>query len=181
MAPGPGSRDRGFKDGKSLAGPRPTRPLCCPHIPAAPIDPIASPAPSGPRAGPGFRAALGSICSGGCTVQKPPAASCCWHGDGAPLLRRPPGPKTFLPASIFFCGFPAPTSSSQSQSPGFPAVTEPKWRIPVGSRLGRLLRRHKGKTTPGGTPPTCRVTSAKSRSPFPPLHKTEPPPSRGIV
>lgn len=130
MAPGPGSRDRGFKDGKSLPGPRPTRPLCCPHIPAAPIDPIASPAPSGPRAGPGFRAALGSICSGGCTVQKPPAASCCWHGDGAPLLRRPPWPKTFLPLPFFSVGSLRPPALLSRSPPVFPPLLNRNGEFP---------------------------------------------------
>lgn len=154
MAPSPDTWDPGLEDGASLAGPRLTQatPLCCPPIPAPP--PSTQPHHLHPQGrGQVQDSAPRGVQSEAAAAQSRnlPRLPAVAMGTGRRSYGGRRDPNSFSPPR-FLCGSPAATSSSQSPSAGIPAVTEPKWRIPAATRLGRLLRRLKRKTeAPGAT------------------------------
>lgn len=79
MVSGPNSEDGGTGQ-RLLRRPQPD-PLFFPKPRSPSSDLTPSPAPSEPQAVHGFRAFPAPIRLGGCTAQRPPAASRCCHGD----------------------------------------------------------------------------------------------------
>lgn len=143
MDPSADSGNPGFEGGASLSSPRPTQAtlLSCRHIPAPATDLTASPACLGPRAVLGVRTALGPIGGGGAQSRNLPRPPAVAVGTGRRSYGGRRDPNSSPPL------FPCESSAAAD----FPAVTEPKGRIPAAAHLRRTLRRYRGRQSRGHT------------------------------